>query len=282
MPEHRADATALGLLTVLMAAVSYLADSPAAVPLIDDWTYAWSVDHFLQTGALRFLEWSAHYPVAQILWGALWSQGLGYSFAVLRMATLILAWAGILAFYLTLREIEIPPLPASLGSLVFLFNPIMFMLSHSFMTDVPFVSVMNGALLFYARWSTRERTRDLALGSGLTIVAFLIRQLGVALAIAPIGYLLAIRMAGGPPRALKWPQRLFLTLPFLGFGLTLAWIYAVAGETRVYHERAHFLRFVFSISGWIYLRALLHRRGALSPLYARARTREQNPRNASE
>jgi hypothetical protein len=37
------------------------------------------------------LEWSAHYPLAQILWGALFSQLLGFSFIVLRLSTLVLA-----------------------------------------------------------------------------------------------------------------------------------------------------------------------------------------------
>jgi hypothetical protein len=77
--------TAVVLLTVL------LAWAPVEIPVIDDWTYAWSVEHFLETGELRMLEWSAHYPLAQILWGALFSQLLGFSFIVLRLSTLVLA-----------------------------------------------------------------------------------------------------------------------------------------------------------------------------------------------
>jgi hypothetical protein len=252
------DRAALVGLTLLMLTVVSLAYSPAAIPLIDDWTYAWSVGHFLQTGALRMLEWSAHYPLAQILWGALYSQLFGFSFAVLRLSTLVIAWAGLLAFYLTLRELEIRPLPASLGAVMLLCNPVLFMLSHSFMTDVPFVSVMNGSLLCYVRWTKRGHTHDLALGSALAVVAFLIRQLGAALALAPIGYLLLIRLAGGPRRILTWPQRLCLLMPFVGFGLTLGWIRGVHGETRVYQERVEDLSFIWSTSGWIYLREFLH------------------------
>ena len=40
------------------------------VPIIDDWTYAYSVEHLLKTGELRIAEISSVYPVAQILWGA--------------------------------------------------------------------------------------------------------------------------------------------------------------------------------------------------------------------
>jgi hypothetical protein len=252
------DYTALVVLTLLMFAAMFMAYSSAAVPLIDDWIYAWSVRHFLKTGALRILEWSTTYPIAQILWGALWSELFGFSFAVLRLSTLLLAWAGLIAFFLTLRELQIRPLPAALGTFVLLCNPVLFMLSHSFMTDVPFLSVMNGALLFYVRWARRGRTADLALGSGLATAAFLIRQVGVALAVIPIGYLLLTWLAEGTRRILPWQQRLCLLVPFLGLGLTLGWIHAVHGETRVYHEKTELLRFVWSISGWIYLRELLH------------------------
>src|SRR6266478_1325927 len=103
-PERRgrSDRAALVGLTLLMLAASSLAHSPAPVPLIDDWLYAWSVDHFLQTGTLRILEWSGHYPLAQILWGAVCSKLFGFSFDVLRLSTLILSWAGLVAFFFTL------------------------------------------------------------------------------------------------------------------------------------------------------------------------------------
>ena len=37
------------------------------MPFVDDWTYAWSVEQLLKTGELRISDWSAHYPLAQIL-----------------------------------------------------------------------------------------------------------------------------------------------------------------------------------------------------------------------
>jgi Dolichyl-phosphate-mannose-protein mannosyltransferase len=154
-------------------------------------------------------------------WGALFSQLSGFSFGVLRLSTLLLAWGGLLAFYLTLRELAIRPLPASLGTIVLLCNPVVFMLDNSFMTDAPFLSIMNGALLWYARWAVRGRTQDLVLGSGLAVVAFLIRQPGVTLALAPVGYLVLMRLVGGTRRVLPRSQQLLVLVPFLGIGLTL-------------------------------------------------------------
>ena len=204
------------------------------------------------------LEWSAHYPLAQILWGALFSQLFGFSFVVLRLSTLVLAWAGLLAFFLTLREVGIRPFPAGLGTLALWCNPVFFVLSHSFMTDVPFVSAMNAAILFYVRWVNRRRTSDLCLGSVLTLLALLIRQLGAALALIPLGYLLLARWLGRERWALPWSQLICLLMPFLGIGLTLWWIKAVHGETRVYLEKAQTLRLILAIDQWVYVRELLH------------------------
>ena len=50
------------------------------LPFHDDWTYAWSVEHFLNTGELQVLDWSVHYPFVQILWGALFCLPFGFSF----------------------------------------------------------------------------------------------------------------------------------------------------------------------------------------------------------
>jgi hypothetical protein len=47
------------------------------VPIIDDWVYAWSVEHLVKTGQLRVAEISAVYPIAQILCGALVSRIVG-------------------------------------------------------------------------------------------------------------------------------------------------------------------------------------------------------------
>src|ERR1700733_9531634 len=77
------------------------------VPIIDDWVYAWSVEHLLKTGELRVSDYSSVYPIAQILWGALFAGVAGFSFGVLRFSTVVLAFAGCSAIYLTLRELRV-------------------------------------------------------------------------------------------------------------------------------------------------------------------------------
>jgi hypothetical protein len=117
---------------------------------------------------------------------------------------------------------------------------------------------MNAALLFYVRWVKRERTWDLLIGSGLATVALLIRQIGAVFALVPLGYLLLARLRGRERPAVPWSQLVCLLVPFLGIGLTLWWIKAVHGETRVYMEKASNLSWVLFLSGWFYVKELLH------------------------
>src|ERR1044072_3704921 len=123
----------------------------ADVPLHDDWTYAWSVEHFLKTGELQVLDWSIHYPFAQILWGALFCLPFGFSFSALRVSTVVLAWLGALALYGTLRELGRARSESLIATLILIASPVFFVLSFSFMTDVPFVSVSNIAFFFIVR-----------------------------------------------------------------------------------------------------------------------------------
>ena len=123
----------------------------ANVPLHDDWTYAWSVEHFLKTGKLAVLDWSIHYPFAQILWGALFCLPFGFSFSALRVSTVMLTWLGALALYGTLRELGRARTDSLIAALVLVANPVFFLLTFSFMTDVPFVGVSNIAFFFIVR-----------------------------------------------------------------------------------------------------------------------------------
>ena len=59
-------------LVFLMSAVPLVALRPLQnAPFVDDWVYAWSVEHLLRTGDLRFLDWAVSQNIAQVLWGAL-------------------------------------------------------------------------------------------------------------------------------------------------------------------------------------------------------------------
>jgi dolichyl-phosphate-mannose-protein mannosyltransferase len=181
--RHREWPALLAIIGVFAA--SWLLVQPHAnVPVIDDWVYAWSVEHLIDTGRLQVLDISAFYPIAHILWGALFVRLAGFSFVVLRGSTVVLAVFGCWAVYLTLRELDCRRSTALLGALALAFDPTYFALSFSFMTEVPFVSFSTMALYWYVRGIRRAEPRAVWAGCLCAMAAFLTRPIGIVLPLA--------------------------------------------------------------------------------------------------
>jgi Dolichyl-phosphate-mannose-protein mannosyltransferase len=156
----------------------------ANVPVIDDWVYAWSVEHLLKTGRLQVLDFSAFYPIAQILWGALIARLAGFSFVALRFSTVLLSALGCWAVYLTLREIGCRRSTSMLGACGLALDPVYFALSFSFMTEVPFVCASTLALYFYVRALRRDEPKAVWFGCLCAVAAFMVRPIGIVLPLA--------------------------------------------------------------------------------------------------
>lgn len=201
------------------------------VPLHDDWTYAWSVEHFLKTGKLQVLDWSVHYPFAQILWGALFCLPFGFSFSALRVSTVVLASIGALTLYGTLRELGRPRNESLIATLVLVANPAFFALTFSFMTDVPFVSVANIAFFFIVRGFCRKKSLELCLGCVFALMAFFIRQIAIAI---PGAVLLYVLLA---PSLRSGRYILPLIILALLMGLTTVFIADTVGFSSQYAGR---------------------------------------------
>jgi hypothetical protein len=222
--------------------LAFLLVSPLRnVGVIDDWTYAWSVEHFLSTGRLAILDWSAHYPIFQTLWGSAFVRVFGFSFGVLRISTIILAIIGCMALYLTLRELEFDRWRSLLGALVLAANPVFFVLSFSFMTDVPFLAMMNLAVLCYVTGVKRERYSLLWVGGLFAVAAFLSRQVGVVipLVLAPC----LLQRGGGWARFGK--RLLPMLVSLVVIGLLWRWELKFFGRTSVMEKKMEALEYIF-------------------------------------
>jgi hypothetical protein len=235
----------------------------ANVPFHDDWTYAWSVEHFLKTGKLEVLDWSIHYPFAQILWGALFCLPFGFSLSALRVSTVVLAWLGALALYGTLRELGRARSESLIATLVLIGNPVFFVLSFSFMTDVPFVSVSNIAFFFIVRGFCRRSSLELWLGCAFGACAFFIRQIAIAIPGALFLYVLF---------APSFRSRRYILPPLvvaLVIGLAPVLIFQTFGLTTPYKDRTWVLdkwldAYELGIPGS--LRVIMHSALALIPM----------------
>lgn len=200
------------------------------VPLIDDWTYAWTVEQFLHTGQLRILDWSSAYPVLPAIWGAAWSALLGFSFASLRVSTLVLAAGGCVALYLMLRELDVSPRLALLGSLSLAMNPAFVFLSSSFMTDVPFAALTTMALLCFVRAAKHDQPSSLWWACGFAFATFLVRQVGI---LTPVAGLPLLFLRPNRSTMSRWHVALGLGVTWIAIGVTWAVLRQSLGTTSI-------------------------------------------------
>ena len=167
---------------VLMSAAPLVALRPLQnAPFIDDWAYAWSVEHLLQTGQLEILDWSVSLNVVHVLWGALFCVPFGFSFTALRLSTWVLSLLGLLGLYALLRELGASRRDTLLGVALVCFYPVYFILSFSFMTDVPFVAMVIWFFAALVRSVERDSARALAAAVLFACLATAIRPVGVFL-----------------------------------------------------------------------------------------------------
>ena len=217
-------------------------------PVIDDWVYAWSVERLLRTGHLQVLDISSIYPIGQILWGTFVARLFGFSFGILRLSTAVLAALGCSAFYLTLRELRLPPGTSLLATLTIVLSPVFFAMSFSFMTDVPFVSLSLVALFWYVRGVEQRREALLWVGSAVACAAFLVRPLGVLIPVS-VAAATVIRRPGLRTRAWALP----VVVPS-ALMLAAWWVLPrFFGPLEVASERVTQLRFWLTIPASDYL-----------------------------
>jgi 4-amino-4-deoxy-L-arabinose transferase-like glycosyltransferase len=202
------DAVSLALLSLLWIIMSALVNPIGNFPLNDDWVYALGVKSILQTGRFELpgLVPAGPNVFAQAYWGALFCLPLGFSFTALRVSTLVLGGAGIIALYLMLREIGGSRWIALLGGLTLAVNPLYFGLANTFMTDVPFVALVVIAIWLFVRGIRRGETVCLLAGIMIAAVDILIRQVGILL-------LFAFGIAYVMQRGITWKSLVVAMVP---------------------------------------------------------------------
>lgn len=164
-------------------------------PLNDDWVYSLVVKSVLESGYYYFSSISSANLGPQAYWGALFCLPFGFSFTALRISSLVLGLMGIIALYFLIRQLDIKPKLAFFGALVLAVNPLYFGLANSFMTDVPFISLLIISIYFFVRGIDKNLNSNIAAGVLFSILAILIRQLGV---LVLIGFAVAYLIKYGP------------------------------------------------------------------------------------
>lgn len=212
------DAMALGTLLIFWAGLWALTIPTGDMPLNDDWVYALAVRSILETGQFRLPSPASANVLTQAYWGALFCLPLGFSFAALRLSTFVLAIAGIGGAYGLLRELGARPVLALVGALTLATNPVFLQLSVTFMTDVPFTSLLTLSLWLQMR-GVRQRSRStLALSWLVALGAVLIRQFALVL---PLAYAVGMVMRDGPR-----PRTVVLACSLFAVAMSIQLLYA--------------------------------------------------------
>lgn len=180
---------------VLFAIAAMVVPTMTNIATTDDWGYTRSVEILLDEGHLRVFPVVAATAVGQILWGALFALTFGMTLGVMRLSTVVMVALGSIALYAILRQLGISQGRSAVGMALYLFNPLGFILSFTFMTDPHFVSVLLISLALYMRGLRpgREIAWVIVLASIVAGYAFLIRQQGALIPLSVVLWLIVSR-----------------------------------------------------------------------------------------
>ncbi len=161
------------------------------VPVGDDWAYARTVERFIHGDGFHILDATVATLVLQALWGAALTSVVGFSYVTLRLSTVLLAALGAVALYGLCRTLGASRRWSAVAAAAWLFHPLAYALSNSFMSDAGFAGLLLTATLLYVRGlcGEREVTRWVLAGSAVAAAAFLFRQQGALIPAGVVGFL---------------------------------------------------------------------------------------------
>lgn len=234
---------AVTLLILLFLAAEIIINPIGEFPLNDDWSYTRSLKFLFTTHHLHLAGFTSMPLIGQLAWGLLFCKIFGFSFTVLRLSTLVLGLAGVLTSYFLIRELSDSRELSFIGALIVLFNPVYLNLSNTFMTDVPFTSILVLSMYCFVRVlrtpsgvsSSGARTWWLFAGILFVTTATLIRQLGL---LAAFSFACCILFREWQRLTMRRVMTAALSciVPLGAYLLYNAWLQANAGVPVMYHE----------------------------------------------
>lgn len=184
-----------GLLVLLL--LYLLAESlvwPAGnFPLNDDWAFARSAQILAGTGKFEIGSWPAMTLWTHVIYGSLFVYLFGFSFNVLRISTLLSSLAACVLLYRLLKRLSGSSNVAFAGSALFVFHPVYFSSSNSFMTEVNFSTLFILGIYFSFRYFETGRLVFVIPVCIVSVLITLLRQFGLVLPLAFTGAVLLNR-----------------------------------------------------------------------------------------
>ena len=145
-------------------------------PLNDDWSYARTAIAFGLGKGLKVDAWSAPSLIGQAIYGGLLTRFFSRDFLTLRLSTLVLSIFTAILLWGILRRLRVRKTIASIFLVAWIFNPLQFNLSFTYMTEIPFIFFIALAAYLRIRHVENGKTSVLVMCAGALGYAYLIRQ----------------------------------------------------------------------------------------------------------
>ena len=163
-------------------------------PLSDDFSFGRLAFRFAHGGGIRYDGWPSMPLLGQWVWAMPFIRVLGNSFVTLRLASVVLTGLGLVATFDLLRsEPGVSVRAAAFGAAAIAFNPYIFVLSGTFLSDLPALSFSLIALALVRRGAAAGHLGAILAGGLAAVLATTTRQNALA---APLAA--AVLPARGP------------------------------------------------------------------------------------
>src|SRR5712692_6177157 len=255
-----AAAVVVGWYVFALAILHPLTDAP----VVDSWLYASAVRRFLRTGEIRFAGYTQAMPIAQVIYGAAWGRALGANAVSLEISTVLVAIACGVMFHALARKCGARRWQALVATGLLVCNPCFTFLSFSFMTEIPFLAMLVGTHLAFAKANGPRALGWLWLAAALAVIAFMIRPFG---AMTIVGCTGAIVIYDGGLHGAHRIDRARLLAMLAPFAIALAvcasiwiWLTVLGPKPWSLQLNENHFAYIFQVPLALYLRA-----GVLGP-----------------
>ncbi len=234
----------IGILTAILLLVTFIVHPLGEFCLYDDWSFSYSLKHFIKTGKIHFSDWTSMPLITQILWGSLFTLFDGFSYTALRISTIVGGFIGIYGTYFFFLEITKDSNRTFLFSLIFLIQAVFLNFMYSFNTDVPFYTLVIWASYFFVKFLNEEKNTHYFVALIILISSILLRDIGIALA---MGFAISYIFRNG----INIRNLVIALIPvFLGFSAILLWknyLISIDGLPALYNDGRERMFRVFEI-----------------------------------
>jgi hypothetical protein len=203
-------------------------------PLADDWIYLDMLKLLYDKNILFYSHYPGSTVIAQLAWVLLWCKLFGYSIFLARITSLVDSLLLILIIYFLLQKITCHRGFSFFGTASFIFNPVFYALSFTFMTEPSFCLVIAGCLTAAYASLKSEKWNWIFLLVFLSCIAVLIKQTAL---IIPLAFLVTILFNRKIPGRLFAGAMLSVTITVLAYTLLLYWINHTYGSSGRFMNR---------------------------------------------